>query len=414
MADRKDRRHILFLTHYFAPEGNAPASRTFENCRRWVADGHRVTVITGAPNVPSGVVYEGYRNRLVQTEWMDGIRVIRVWTLMAANRGTLRRTLNFLSFMAAATVRALFVGGVDVVIATSPQFFCGWAGVLASKLGGHRFLLEIRDLWPESIETVGAVGNRLAIGALSRLEEAMYRAADRIVTVGGGYRRKLIERGVPAGRIAVVTNGADLDVYVPGEPDEAVVARYGLAGKFTVAYVGTLGMACGLDCVLDAAETLRAGGDDGVRFLLVGDGARRAELEAASRARDLTNVWFTGRLGKEEIPPLLRSVDACLVHLRRAPLFETVLPSKIFEAFAMGRPILIGVPGDATAVVERARGGLAFEPENADDLLEKLGKMRADPALRAQLGKNGRRCVEREFSRDALAADYSRIIESLD
>ena len=307
MAEPGNKKHILFLSHYFAPEGNAPASRTFENCRLWVASGHRVTVVTCAPSVPSGVVYEGYRNRLVQTEWIDGIRVIRVWTLLAANRGTLRRTLNYLSYLVTATLRGIFVRKVDVVIATSPQFFCGWAGVLVSRLRRKPFLLEIRDIWPESIETVGALGNRAAIGLLSVLERWMYRAADQIVTVGEGYRGKLVERGVPEKRVAVVTNGADLEFYQPGPPDPAVTKRYDLKGKFTLAYVGTLGMACGLDCVLDAAEKLQAEGEDKVRFLLVGDGARREELESAAKARGLEGIVFTGRLDKAEIPALLRS-----------------------------------------------------------------------------------------------------------
>jgi len=148
---------ILFLSHYFPPEGNAPASRVYEMAKRWVAAGHKVEVITGVPNVPSGIIYKGYKNRLRQIEFIDGIRVTRVWTYIAANRGKIKRVINYLSYMASAVVAGLFVRKPDVVIATSPQFFCGWAGVFLARIRRVPFVLEIRDIWPSSIVAVGAM-----------------------------------------------------------------------------------------------------------------------------------------------------------------------------------------------------------------------------------------------------------------
>jgi len=210
----KPRTRILFLTHYFPPEGNAPASRVHEMCKRWARDGHEVTVITGAPNHPNGQVYPGYRNWPLQQEFMDGIRVLRVWTFLAANKGKRRRAVNFLSFMLMSMMLALFMRRRDVLIATSPQFFCGWAGVMVSAIRRIPFILEIRDIWPESIHAVGASRRNLLIWLLERMERQMYDSAFRIVTVGDGYKRQLIQRRVPAGKIQVVTNGVDRELFV--------------------------------------------------------------------------------------------------------------------------------------------------------------------------------------------------------
>ncbi len=207
--------HILFLSHYFPPEVNAPATRTYEHCRRWVAAGHRVTVITCAPNCPSGVVFDGYRNAWLRTETINGIHVLRVWTYLSPNKGFLRRIANYLSYLISATLCAMNVRGVDVIVATSPQFFCGWAGVLCGWLRRRPFLLEVRDIWPESIVTVGAIKARPARHMLECLERRMYAAARRIVTVGDGYRARLLDRGVPPDKIALIPNGVDTTQFVP-------------------------------------------------------------------------------------------------------------------------------------------------------------------------------------------------------
>ena len=199
--------HILLFSHYFPPEVNAPATRTFEHCRRWVAAGHQVTVVTCAPNCPNGIVFDGYRNSWRCEERVEGIRVIRVWTFLAANRGFLRRIANYLSYMVSATLYAVWLKNVDVVVATSPQFFCGWAGVLCRWVRRWPFVLEIRDIWPESIVTVGAMKRSRIIRLLEWLERRMYRAANHIVTVGSGYRRQLLDRGVPADKVSVIPNG---------------------------------------------------------------------------------------------------------------------------------------------------------------------------------------------------------------
>ncbi|HVN40823.1 MAG TPA: glycosyltransferase family 4 protein [Myxococcota bacterium] len=404
---------IAFFTHYFHPEGNAPATRVTELTRRWVAAGHDVTVVTGVPNVPDGVVYEGYRNRLLQRERREGVDVVRVWTYLAPNKGAARRVLNYLSYMLTAACVGLFVRRPDVVIATSPQFFCGWAGVLVSRARRVPFVLEIRDLWPESIEAVGAMRNRRLLRLLEWLELRMYAAATRIVTVGEGYREKLVAKGVDPARIDVIPNGVDLEAFLGGADGRKVRERYALGDRFVCAYLGTIGLGCGLEVALRAARKLRESGRDDVRFLLVGDGAVREELEARARAEGLGVVVFTGRQPKAAMPEFLAAADACLVHLTRTELFRTVLPSKIFEAAAMRKPIVLGVEGFAAELVRSAEAGLCIQPENEDDLLAAVDRLAADPALARRLGDSGFERIAQRHSFDRLATQYVERLETL-
>lgn len=398
--------NILFFSHYFPPEVNAPATRTYEHCARWVRAGHGVTVVTCVPNCPDGVVFDGYRNRLwPRVEEVDGIRVVRVWTYVAANAGTFWRIVNYLSYMFSAIVAALFfVRRPDVVVATSPQFFCGWAGVWTSWLRRLPFVLEIRDIWPESIEAVGALEKGRLLRYLEWLERRMYKAADHIVTVGNGYRDRIAEKSNRPERITVVTNGVDLERFVEGTGTPGFRDRWGLGDRFVCSYVGTIGMAHGLEVVIEAAESLQAAGRDDVRFLLVGDGARREWLEAEAARRGVAEmVVFTGRMPKEAMPDVLANSDACLIHLRACELFGSVIPSKVFETMAMQRPIIMGVTGEAREIVMRAGAGLPMEPESASSLVSCIERLRDDPCLATDLGRSAREFVAAHYSRDVLA-----------
>ena len=231
--------HILFLTDNFPPEVNAPASRTFEHCREWVKHGQRVTVITGAPNFPKGKVFEGYKNKLWQTEEMDGIRVIRVWTYITANEGFQRRVLDYISYMVSAVIAAFFVGKVDIVVGTSPQFFTAVAAWVVSVYKRRPFVFELRDLWPESIRVVGAMKDSWALRMLERLELFLYRRAFRIISVTHAFKKNLISRGIKGDKIHVVTNGVDVSRFIPQTRDAMLVKDMGFEGRFIAGYIGT-------------------------------------------------------------------------------------------------------------------------------------------------------------------------------
>lgn len=404
---------IFFYSHYFPPEGNAPAIRTHAHCKRWARAGHEVTVVTCAPNCPDGVAYRGYRNRFYQVEEIDGVRVVRVWTWLAANRGIFRRILNYISYAVSAVIFTLFSKRPDMIIATSPQFFCGWAGALVARIRGIPSILEVRDLWPDSIAAVGAIRNPWILRFLERLEKALYATVDHIVTVGEGYREDLIAKGVDAMRISIVPNGVDLGEFEvsPGRPD--LRSELGLDGKLVCAYVGTVGMASGLDVVLRAAKLLKDKGDKRFVFLVVGGGALRAKLENEAQIKGLDQIVFVGHVEPQTARDYLALADVCLVHLRRAKLFANVMPSKIFEAAAASRPILAGLEGKARAWVEQVKAGLCFEPEDEGGLVTHLEHLGEDRALRTQMGRAGRACVEAEHDRDRLARNYLHIIEAM-
>jgi len=402
--------HILFYSHYFAPEGNAPASRTYENCKRWVRKGHKVTVITCAPNVPEGVVYKGYKNRLRYRENIDGINVIRVWTYIAANKGTIRRIVNYISYMFSATFFSLFLKKPDVIIATSPQFFCGWVGVFVSRLKRTSFILEIRDIWPESIVAVGGIRNKWILRALEWLELKMYKAAKHIITVGEGYKQKLIEKGIKPDYVSVIANGFDGEIFYPRKADDKISKRYNLNNGFICSYVGTIGMASGLDVILHAAKLLEKKQRNDIKFLLVGAGAIKDRLERQALEENLDNVIFTGIQDKNLIPSFLSISNTCLIHLKKTDLFKTVLPSKIFEAAAMAKPIILGVDGCAAEFLKQAKAGICIEPENSEQLAQAVEKLADDPELCYSFGKAGREYVMKYYNRDNLANEYLDII----
>ena len=401
---------ILFLTHYFPPEGAAAAARAFAHCSSWVASGESVTVVTCAPNYPTGRLYEGYRNRIRQVEVVAGIRVVRIGTYLARNRGMLRRTANYLSYMVMAMVACIFESRPDVVIATSGQFFCGLAGAFVGKMSRRPFLLEIRDVWPESIRAVGAVRWGRGLRMVEKLERFMYGAAEHIVTVGEGYRGSLIGRGVAPERISVVMNGVDKELFFPREGEGHVARRMGIEGRFVVMYCGTIGLAHGLDVVLRAALLLREHGREDVVFVLVGDGARMEELRDEARRVRLKNIVFTGAVDRGDIPAMIASSDACLVHLRRSKTFTTVMPSKVFEAAAMAKPVILGVRGFAEDFVNAAGCGLCIEPENETELVGAVLRLAEDRGLRERLGGAGYEYVKVEYDRERLAERYRQII----
>ncbi len=399
---------ILFLSHYFPPEVNAPASRTFEHCREWVRLGHEVTVVTCAPNHPRGQVYDGYRNRLFQREEIEGINVIRVWTYLSANEGFIKRTMNYVSFMLACIFTVPGMPKCDIVISTSPQFFNGLAGFFVSRLKSAPWLLEIRDLWPESILAVGAITNTTLIRSLRWLESFAYRKCNHIVPVTDAFRRHMLDMGIAADKITVIKNGASLDFYDDTNSDGGLRTQLGLQDKFIAAYFGTHGMAHHLETVLEAAAELQD--NEHVVFLLVGDGAERVRLEQQLASMKLDNVMMLGQQPKEKMPALWAMSDASLVLLRRTDLFKTVIPSKIFEAMAMAKPIILGVEGESKEIVETAGAGIAIPPEDAKALASAVSTLAEDAGACESYGRNGKSYVHEYFDRKVLAKRYEGLL----
>lgn len=403
--------HILFLTDNFPPEVNAPASRTFEHCREWVRAGHEVTVITGAPNFPKGELLEGYRNHPWQWEERDGIRVLRVMTYITANSGFVRRTLDYISFMVTSFLAGLFVRKPDVIVGTSPQFFTVCSAWMLSVFSRRPFVFELRDLWPESIKVVGAMKHPYWLGRLEKLEYFLYRKAALIITVTRSFRETLVGNGVHEEKVRVVTNGVDLERYRPRDKDPVLVKKHGLEGKFVLGYIGTHGLAHALEIVLDAAARLQDK-DSECMFLFLGDGAAKRELVRYANERKLMNVVFVDTVAKGEVVRYWSLLDASIIHLKKSPLFEAVIPSKLFESMAMGIPVLHGVGGESAEIVAAEHAGIPFPPEDSDALYDAIRRLKADPALYAAL-KHGGLSAAQKYDRKNQAKKMLEYLQEL-
>jgi glycosyltransferase involved in cell wall biosynthesis len=371
-----------------------------------------VTVITCAPNFPSGKVFNGYRNRLWQAEDMEGMRVIRVWSYIARNDGFTKRIIDYLSFMVAACLAAIFVRRVDVIIGTSPQFFTACAAYATSVLKRRPWIFELRDIWPESIRTVGAMDGTRLLNLLEKLELFLYRKATRVVAVTNAFKQNLMDRGIDGAKISVVTNGVDTSRFMRIPKDQELLADLNLEGAFVAGYIGTHGMAHGLDTLIDAAHILANSPNfPDIRILMLGDGAHRERLENRAKAEGLKNIQFINSVPKHEVAKYWSILDVSIIHLKKSELFTSVIPSKMFECMGMAIPILHGVEGESAEIVHQHDIGLTFEPENHIELVERLIKLHDNRKVRERLASNGP-IAALNFDRRLLAANMLSIIET--
>ena len=397
---------ILFLTDNFPPEVNAPASRTYEHVCEWKKWGHTITVITCFPNFPQGKVYAGYKNQWCKTEMMDGIKVVRVWSYIAANKGFIKRTLDYISFSVTSFLMGLFQHS-DIIVATSPQFFTALSGRTLSYVKRIPWVMEVRDLWPESIKTVGMMKNNLWIRYFEQEERWCYQSARKIVVVTDSFKEILINRGIPAHKIAVVKNGVTTSLFVPQKKDEQLIESLGLKGKRIIGYIGTHGMAHRLDFILHCAKKMQ---ETNYHFLFVGSGAEKEKLLNLKANLQLGNVTMLDSVSKHDVVRYISILDVALIHLKKSPLFETVIPSKIFENASMEIPILLGVEGEAKEIIEHYGAGLCFEPENEIDFRVCLSALLQDEKFYAKC-QRGCRELAFDFDRKKLAQNMLNILE---
>lgn len=405
--------HILFITPYYPPEKGAASVRISETAARLVKQGYHVTVLTTFPNYPTGIIPPEYRGYLVKKEWLDGVRVVRIWSFVSANKGFLRRILAQLSFGCLAPfIGWKYVGHPDIIIVQSPPLFDAIAGRMLAWLKRCPFIFMISDLWPASAVQLGALQNRLLISLSEWLEKSTYRRASAVWAMTEGIHKTLLQEGLAADRIFLLPNGVDTHKFRPMSRVQAR-AEFGWDERFTVLYAGTFGLSHGLMTTLDAAEQLRDCPE--VRFILVGDGAEKERLVAEAQRRSLENITFLEPQPHERVPLLLAGADVCLVPLRKVPLFEGALPIKMYEAMACARPILLAVEGEARRLAEQEAGAAIYvEPENPTSLVDAIHTVRIHPELAEALGQRGRAFVEAHFDRDVLTrALEARIVALL-
>ncbi len=408
---------ILYVSQYFPPEMGAPSARVSELARHWVRGGHRVTVLTGFPNHPTGVVPLEYRSKLrrvVCREQLDGVEIVRTWLLPLPNRKTHERILNYGSFCLSSCFTGTFMERPDVIIATSPQLLVGLTGWWLGHAKRVPFIFEVRDLWPESLSAVGVGGDAsLMARSLGRLATFLYRTSTHVVVVTPAFKEQLVQKWqVDPAKISVVENGVEASVFSSNGTAVDNEHQSQFKGRFIVSFIGTLGNASGLEVSLQAAKQLQ-GVLPNILFLFVGDGAEREQLISLAQREGLRNVLFLPQQPREKIPALIQASDICLVLLKKAEVFKTVIPTKLLEFMACGRPVILGVDGQAREILEKAQAGIFIEPGNATALVGAIKNLYQDAGFRQFLGCNGKTYITEHFSRERLATVYSDILKNL-
>lgn len=400
---------VLYITHYFPPEVNAPAVRVSEMTQRWSDKDAEVTVLTGFPNHPIGIIPDKYKGMKRLIAKFGKINLIRTYLYAAPNKGFLRRILNYLSFMFSAIfLGAPKVGKPDILIATSPQFFVAVAGYVISRIKKCKFVFEIRDIWPEEIVAVGAIKNRLVIRLLEALEMFLYRKADLLVAVAEGTIEILTKRGITAEKIAFVPNGVNIDHFNEAPNGYELRKNMNIDGKFVVSYIGTHGMAHKLSTVIDAADQLKDNKD--IHFLFVGDGAEKKSLKEYAEKLNLTNITFHDQISRDRIPEFYQATDLFLVPLKKAKLFTKNIPSKIYEIMASRKPILISTEGESKKMIEKSASGLSSTPEDSNEMAQKILYLFDNQLECEKMGNNGYNFVIANANRMKIADNYLDIL----
>ena len=400
---------ILLLTQYFPPEVAAGANRAFEHAKRWVQSGAEVTVVTCFPNYPTGNIPEKYKGLKYFEEEIDGVKVIRTFTYATPNKGFFKRILAYFSFMFSSVIQSKNkIGKQDLVIASSPPYTVGISGMILGKIKKIPFVFEVRDLWPESIIQLGQVKNKLLIKILEHIELMMYKNAALIVGISDPFVDFISSKGVEQEKIKIIKNGVNLELFQPREINVELKNSLALNEKFIVSYFGTFGLSQGLETILKAAEILKD--KSNIHLLLLGNGADRGKLLDLKNELKLDNVTILEPISKEELVDYYSISDLMLVPLRKLRLFNSALPSKMFEIMAMGKPIIHTVDGEARKLLEKENVGKYVEAENYKELADTIIDVRNDHEWQSEASKNGRRLVEEKFNRNDLANEYLKLL----
>jgi glycosyltransferase involved in cell wall biosynthesis len=395
------KKKILFITDNFPPEVNAPATRTYEHCLIWSNRGYDITVITCVPNFPKGKIFDGYKNKFLQIENHNGIKVVRVWSFISSNEGFFKRTLDYISF----GIMSFFIGlffKTDLIVATSPQFFSAVSGSILSFFKRKKWIMEVRDLWPNSISAVGAINeNSILFSFLKYIENRLYHSASKIIVVTDSFKEYLIKyHKIANNKIGIFKNGY-LDNSL--KPNENIISdikeNLNCKNKIIISYIGTIGLAHGLRFILETINELKI--NSNYHFLFIGEGAQKKELLQYTMKHSLKNVSFINSMSKSEIINYIYLSDISLVNLIKSDEFKNVIPSKIFENIAAYKPILLGVDGEAKQLIEKYNIGIAFEPENKISFfnaLENITYLQNDIDF-----KNNCDLVINDFNREIIA-----------
>lgn len=399
---------ILLVAQFYPPEVGAAAVRLHGLARWLVRFGHQVTVLTGLPNYPMGEVPKEYRRRLYVRERLDGVEVIRTWIYASKQRSSLRRLVNYFSFVASGTIAgALGRGRYDVVVASSPPLFVGLVGHALAKRYGIPWVLDVRDIWPDvAVEMQQFAPEGRMTAWTRRLARFLYRSAEHITPVTQRKCEKLRAQGTPPEKLTVVSNGVDLDLLGAATNGDWR-GTLGLGDQFVVVYAGLIGFLQGVDKIVEAAALLRD--RPNIHFVIAGDGVQRDEVLRQAHALRLRNVTFVPLLPHGQVPSLLRSADVVLVPLVNGRVDDTV-PYKLLEAWGCKRPAILMAAGEAAQLMSEAKAGVVIPPAEPRQLADILERFAGQRARLEQCGLNGYRFVKAHFERESLARQMEAVL----
>lgn len=403
---------ILFLTQYCPPEVGAPQNRIFEFAKRLKSFGHEITILTAMPNYPKGEIFDGYKDKKLVKEEIDGIKIVRTSIYATKSKKFIKRLRNYISFTFSSVLKgAKHVGNQDVVLTESPPLFLGWSGYVISKKLKAKFVFNISDLWPESAVKLGVLNNKLLIKASTWLEQYCYKKANAITGQTNGIVKNIIDRGFDKNKVHLITNGVDTEFFKKENRHEQFRESIGIEDKFAACYGGIHGLAQGLEVVIDAAEILKD--NKNIQFVFIGDGPEKKKLINMVDEKKLKNVTFLPVQPKINMPKIIASMDTSIIPLKKLDIFKGALPSKMFEALSTELPIVLAVEGEAANLINEAKAGIVVEPENPKAMAEAILKLANDAELRNTLGKNGRKYVIKNYSRDNITRKLENILMNI-
>ncbi|MFD0673661.1 glycosyltransferase family 4 protein [Cohnella sp. GCM10027633] len=405
---------IVVICHYFYPEIGAPSARLFEMAKRWVDQGHEVQVVTCFPNHPTGIIPENYRGNRYMAEVVEGIKIHRNYVYATPNEGFFKKTLGHVSFMISSICLSLFrISKPDVIIVSSPTLFSVISGYIFSLFKRKPYIFEVRDLWPDAIIKLGVLKNKMIIKTLTVMEMFLYKRSKKVVVVTNSFKEDLVSRGVPPGKVDVITNGVDTTIFNRDDMPavEPLRQEFGWGDKKVLLYVGAHGISQGLGTIIEAAKEML--NDSDVLFVFVGEGAEKKKLIDLAAGYGLSNVQFISPQDKHRIPLFYKASYLSFVPLRNLPMFDAYIPSKMFEILGSGCPIVASISGESAEILERSGGALVVEPENVSAIVQSVRKLLSDSELREKLSHQGSEFVNGHYSRMALADKYIGIMKEV-
>lgn len=395
---------ILLISQYFFPETGATSNRVYSLAKKFQEEGHDVRVIAEKSNHPEGVFFEGFENGLFIDQLYKGIPVTYSWVYARPEKSFLGRILFYVTFMLSAIVAALRVKGkFDIVCASSPPLFVGISGWIVALFKKARFVFDVRDLWPEVAVKMGELNNKIAITIAEKIENFLYNKADLITVVTKSFKKSISQKGISENKIDIVTNGTDPVLFYLDEAKQTLRHKLGLQNSFLVSYIGNIGLAQGLDHIINAASLIQEKGLNNISFLIVGDGPKKDELKLESKEKSVINITFIDRVALNKAIEYMNASDVLLVPLADDPIYSQFIPSKLFDSMAAAKPILLSVNGESKSILEKAEAGVYYEAENERQLVDAIIWLKEHAEEAGIMAKNGRTFVKNNYSRDIQA-----------